>query len=355
MQDDHLRRIEWLDIARAISIILVVLGHSSTSKYLVTYIYSFHLPLFFVISGYLFTQKEMSCLNYMKNRAKTILVPYFVFSFLTYFIYIAIYAVSSNKTKYPYSIVLKQLAGIFYSNGTIWMDFNYTIWFLTCMFIVQLMFFLIMKYIKNNFQLVGILVASSIVGYLGSVFMPVRLPWSIDVAFTAIVFYGAGYLLRNNIHKVKNILNIDELSIKSCLIIITICCGINIYFGNLNGRIDMNNNYYNHYIYFYIASFAGIFGYLMISYVVREVQWSKLLLYIGRNTLTIFALHPIAFLAMNLILKYVLNDDLIICRKSLSISFLYTTFAIMSLSPIIYLINNYFPYIIGKEKKIIVY
>ncbi|MCO5381609.1 MAG: hypothetical protein NHB15_05450 [Methanosarcina barkeri] len=40
------------------------------------------------------------------------------------------------------------------------------------------------------------LTASGILGYLYSVYVPFRLPWNIDVALAAVVFYGAGNLFR---------------------------------------------------------------------------------------------------------------------------------------------------------------
>lgn len=42
-----------LDIARGLAIILVVIGHSGTYKYIRDSIYLFHMPLFFFISGIL--------------------------------------------------------------------------------------------------------------------------------------------------------------------------------------------------------------------------------------------------------------------------------------------------------------
>ncbi len=47
------KRIEWIDVLKGIGIILVILGH--THVLFRTYIFSFHMPLFFFISGYLFT------------------------------------------------------------------------------------------------------------------------------------------------------------------------------------------------------------------------------------------------------------------------------------------------------------
>ncbi len=47
-----MKRIEWVDIARGIGIILVILGHIGIGK-VGKFIYSFHIPLFFFLSGFL--------------------------------------------------------------------------------------------------------------------------------------------------------------------------------------------------------------------------------------------------------------------------------------------------------------
>ena len=44
------KRIDYLDYSKGIAIILVVLGHIFNGGNIKTYIYSFHIPLFFIIS-----------------------------------------------------------------------------------------------------------------------------------------------------------------------------------------------------------------------------------------------------------------------------------------------------------------
>jgi len=47
-------RQEWLDVLKGFGILFVVLGHALADGGLKTYIYAFHMPLFFFVSGYLF-------------------------------------------------------------------------------------------------------------------------------------------------------------------------------------------------------------------------------------------------------------------------------------------------------------
>lgn len=81
-------RIQWVDIARAICIVLVVYGHyfpdDSPSWHVCvrSLIYSFHMPLFMFLSGYLYmvTRKEEPYLHFIGRKARRLLIPYVVTS-----------------------------------------------------------------------------------------------------------------------------------------------------------------------------------------------------------------------------------------------------------------------------------
>ena len=89
------KRLDWIDIAKGIGIILVVLGHTLVPQvretgfagFLWIFIYNFHMPLFFFLSGYLFEKG----LSHYTNKGKFILgklqylmLPYLIFSTFAY-------------------------------------------------------------------------------------------------------------------------------------------------------------------------------------------------------------------------------------------------------------------------------
>jgi len=87
-------RLKFLDIAKGLAIIMVVVGHffpSSSPHWYVLMrqvIYSFHMPLFLFISGfvYMYTWKEQSYGSFLFSKVKRIVIPYFVVSLLFIFI-----------------------------------------------------------------------------------------------------------------------------------------------------------------------------------------------------------------------------------------------------------------------------
>ena len=72
---DKQSRVEWIEICKGIAILLVVLGHTFRDEmltndiayFLKTFIYSFHMPLFMAISGYVFS---LSLDKYIKEPKK---------------------------------------------------------------------------------------------------------------------------------------------------------------------------------------------------------------------------------------------------------------------------------------------
>ena len=65
MRSDEQKRIEWVDIAKGIGMILVVYGHTSIPKFLSNWIWSFHMPMFFIIAGMLFTPPQKKVLIFI--------------------------------------------------------------------------------------------------------------------------------------------------------------------------------------------------------------------------------------------------------------------------------------------------
>lgn len=74
-------RISWIDVLKGIGIILVVIGHTSKDNFMVDWLYTFHMPLFFALSGYLWSQSNStsSFSVFLQKRIKTLLWPFVFF------------------------------------------------------------------------------------------------------------------------------------------------------------------------------------------------------------------------------------------------------------------------------------
>ena len=187
------RRIIWIDNAKFIGIFVVVLGHLTPNMELQTFIYSFHMPFFFLLSGITFNARENSFVSFFKKRFKAILVPYIFFGLITYFywLFIARYYGADARIIIPW---YKPLIGMLYSAGSAkWLIHNIPLWFLTCLFLTQLLFFLILKTVKFKKIVFPLLF---ILAYLFSYFNSAKLMWSINVVPVATMFFAIGYYIK---------------------------------------------------------------------------------------------------------------------------------------------------------------
>lgn len=84
-----LLRIEWIDFAKGVAIILAVFGHAATYESIAgKFIYTFHMPFFFVTAGFLLNlSKWGGAENFSKFSAKLfkrLFVPYYLAELLWY-------------------------------------------------------------------------------------------------------------------------------------------------------------------------------------------------------------------------------------------------------------------------------
>lgn len=83
------KRIEWIDIAKGIGMVLVMLGHMqipysspfNNEVYIQNvFLYSFHVPLFMFLSGLCFSDKDIKFSEFLKKKFKSLIVPYIFFA-----------------------------------------------------------------------------------------------------------------------------------------------------------------------------------------------------------------------------------------------------------------------------------
>lgn len=79
------KRIDWIDSLRGYVMFLVVLGHNNNSLEIVTtWIYSFHVPCFFIISGFFLNKwsYERPFFQKLISLSKKLLIPYLLYGFI---------------------------------------------------------------------------------------------------------------------------------------------------------------------------------------------------------------------------------------------------------------------------------
>lgn len=335
-------RIEWLDIAKGLGIFLVVLGHNSIPFVVFIWIYSFHMPLFFYLSGFLFSaDKYNSTWEFVKRKAQTLLLPYFSFFVLIYTYWLVVI----QKAWLDPIGIFEPITNLFYGSTHLLTVFT-PLWFLPALFIVEVLFYLLYKNTKNWLIYSSILVA--VVGYLISIWFKGGLIWSIDTAMVAILFFMFGF-------NTKNLMSKNLVSLKNIILcaLILVFFGINLWFFKINGTVDLLNNQYHNFIWFVLSATGGIGGLVLVSLLMGKTKNKimDIIIFAGRNSLIILAFHPIGILIVKTIVKSFSNSLNIILRDEGSLLFgiIYSLMSILLVTPLIYVLNKYLPFIRGKR------
>lgn len=178
-----MKRIEYIDILKGIGIILVVLGHVTTNSDLYHFIYAFHMPLFFVVSGMFLHDKP----QFIRSQAKNLLIPYLSFGLLTFVYW---WLVESRFRDYPEGVtVWSQFINLFFPTGV--QHCNVVLWFLPCLLLASVVCNYLNRWITN--KILKICLIGALVCTVGS--LKGNYPYHMGQAAQAIPFVLLGTLL----------------------------------------------------------------------------------------------------------------------------------------------------------------
>ncbi len=332
-------RIFAIDATKAFAIFCIVVAHNDYG-WLGSYLYSFHIPIFFFISGLFFNcEKENDFIFFVKKRAKNLLIPYFSIAALLYIFWFFVGRKFGASGELNLS-VFKNLLGIFYAQGGIeYMDWGVPLWFLPCLFLTSISFYFIAKLKKNI--LIFLLISLIFLAFITDSYLTFRLFWSFDLVFTSLFFYGFGYLFRPTYFQYI----LQNKNTPKKIIFAAIMLIINILFFLQNGKIDISKSIYHNILFMFISGLSGSIFYLIIFSFLPKIKW---LSYIGENSLLIMGFHLSA-------LTFIKFWVIIIFNQSIDFntfeSIVLALLQILLLFPVIWFINRYLPFIAGKKSK----
>ena len=200
---DTYKRIDWIDSAKGFAILSVIVGHTLSTFILRGMIFSFHMPLFFILSGYTsksITNKE-NLLNKLKNTFKSLIIPAYIIFFTRLILLPSDYGGNSIDIKnYLYSVLYTR--GIPIKIMGVHIPSFGMMWFLVVLFIIRNLHGL-MEYKFSNPYFITII--SIIMSFIGISRICPFLPFSFDIVLTAMIFYDLGHNIRKiNITKYSN-------------------------------------------------------------------------------------------------------------------------------------------------------
>lgn len=292
------RRFDYVDIAKGIGIMLVVMGHIEYAY--VPFCGSVHIPLFFILSGYLYDIDKPQNRTYGEltgKRVKRLLIPYFIYNIVLYVKYLLKLVLSHTFTL---KLGLQGFLGFVYSSALFYKNVpaeenfegfvfgNGPLWFLTAMAVSSIVLYFIIYYVlKHQYNLKKI-IASAVVlcitSYVLCRFLPVYLPWSTEMALLGTVFMLIGVCLRKY--------QVVERTMKMYWFPV-VCVLLFAVLHHINGTANMALQDYGRFMAVYLV--LGVLGTLVVLWIslwlARCSVLNRAFSYVGQNTLIILAFH----------------------------------------------------------------
>lgn len=311
------QRLDYLDIVKGIGILLVIIGHCQLGRIACIHsiIYSFHMPLFFFLSGVCFSNKY-TFLALAKKRFRQMVLPTFWFSL------ISILVVDGLEL---------QVEWWDWSN-----HFPFALWFLPILYITELLAWLICNKITNKVGLAIFLFLLLLVPHLLTHFS-IDLFYSIAAIPSALFFYLIGYSLKKIVCEFNFRINVVGLLLAALNVII-------VRYGHVS--VELASGHVSPFLIAELAAFAGFFSCLCFSkeltYGGGKYKLKQILIWLGQNSLCLMLVHQ---LIKEVLDKYVLsfidsNFIVIVLQVLLTL-----VFSVL----ITRLVTNYIPFIIGRK------
>lgn len=257
-----------IDIARGFAISFMVVGHCySSSNLILQFIYAFHMPFFFIVSGMLLDSGKK--FNLKEQLIRT-LVPYFCFELL-YDCFLA--ALSINHPDRMVMVFTERVLKTLKLTGST------ATWFLPCILMVKVLFELLRK--TKNWQ-----IPLTIILYLAGLLLPAQ---GIQIvllrSLVGLGFYSVGYICPK--YEIQKRINRPVFAALAVIFVIL---------SLVNGQVSLFSAEYSNII---LYTVNGVLGSLLllqtakwIEHKVKARSWIlSILEFYGKNTIVILCTH----------------------------------------------------------------
>ena len=253
-----------IDIAKGIGIILVVYGHLACP--IKEEIYLFHMPLFFLLSGYFFSIKD-SLRDFLVKKTKALLLPAILFYILSFL----------------YSFILSGKDSILYYFHSLgyFLEPNGVIWFLVALYYIFLICYVTEKYIRLNLLKYGIVLIITILGYWlaeKKIFF-----LYISQAFIGYIFFYLGYQIK----RFDFFHNKRAYHYMILIAIIGYSIGVIFHVSTDIALLEISPSY----VLFLFPALAGILLTIYLSQYLSHKSGTDWLAYLGKQSLLVMCVH----------------------------------------------------------------
>lgn len=274
------RRIEWLDVAKGIVIILMVIGHTGIPISFTNIIFSFHMPFFFIASGITTNFQTSTLKEFFYRKLRSLGIPFILYS-------------SVNLILWPivkgdeYDLYICE----FLKNG--WG--GVALWFIPILFFSLVLSKLIYNINEKIFKNVSIIFLLLLSGLF--CFFSINIPWNL-----AVVPYASFFVIIGNSTK-PYLSNLCSVSRKTLLVVLIVFAFIS--YTSQIWRLDMAMNAVLPLIPKTISALCGCYVVVKVSSLIEKKCsfLNHILKVVGQETYIILAFSQIIICSTNQYLK----------------------------------------------------
>jgi acyltransferase len=356
-------RILLIDIARFYALVLVYYGHliervmnlgEPAAALHYKFIYSFHMPLFFLLSGYISKREDLPFCRFLKTRLASRIVPLIFFNLVL----VALSFVFSGDFFLLDATSLRGYLKALIRTATGLPVFNIITWFFFMLFTVEILNFFVIPYLKGGKKILIAALCFYVGGWLLNskfqIFHVDKVLWNFWYAHEAIVVY-AFYLLGVWLRQSKILERERPLRLIWPALALTLCL---VYFTyDLNKGPFLNKAYqavvivasvHGHILWFPLTA---VIGSLFILLLAKVTPGYKFILLIGANAPIVFPLNGVFYHFVNGRAGKWMFDNLAGSPWGLfGVGSVVTVISLALCLPCIFLFNKYVPQLVGKPK-----
>lgn len=201
-------RKKYLDAVKGCCILLVLFGHAGGIPHIGGVLFACYMQVYFVVAGMTYTdRKNETFRQFVGKKAKRLLLPYAVYATLFWLI-----DCTSRQLTIPE--IMRGGGGILYARHCLFVyhghqnnlflldNLNEQMWFLPAIFLSYILFWLIVKSdAKRRSAIIIIYLAINI----GTSFLPILLPWSLDTVFITAVLMYCGFMMKPGLNYIERL------------------------------------------------------------------------------------------------------------------------------------------------------
>lgn len=305
-----------IDILKSLGIILMVIGHSKCPEWLDHYIYSFHMPLFFIIGG-LFLKKEvlLSPIKFYIRKLKGLYIPFVLISLVFLLLHNTFLDLGIRNEIHPSSseyytwtnIGNLSKSIIFFMDGHDNDGFLGAFWFIRSLFVGSVLFCVIVNLLNRFFRSFNQTVFVSVFLFfiVGGIvrYFDYSIPFMPRGGYRELIaafFIGSGFIIRN--------VGVEVL-MKNARII-AICFALSILINLYHHPSLAPDSDLLCWWLLPITAFCGYACFYYISSGLKDTILKELLVFIGQNTWWIISLHFLCFKLSMLIEIWLFNKNI---------------------------------------------